>query len=173
MDDTRSLPLGDPAARLLGRLLVLAPRLMEVMEIGAQEYGLTQARGRVLWWLRASGPVVMRALSDALAVAPRTVTGLIDSLEADGWVERSPHPTDRRATVIALTPAAEEACARLDEMYRGLARDLADGLADRDIQASLAVVDHLAGRLDEAVASAMTADDRLLPMPHGPLQLVR
>jgi DNA-binding MarR family transcriptional regulator len=38
----------------------------------------------VLWALQESGPVVMRALSQQLGISPRTVTGLIDALEADG-----------------------------------------------------------------------------------------
>ena len=34
----------------------------------------------------------------------RNVTGLVDALEGAGFVTRSPHPTDRRATVVSLTP---------------------------------------------------------------------
>src|SRR5271169_3756640 len=81
---------------LVGALFRLAPRLVELIDLGERDYGLGFARGRVLWSLRESGPVVMRALSQALGVSPRTVTGLVDSLEADGWVTRSPHPNDRR-----------------------------------------------------------------------------
>lgn len=36
------------------------------------------------------------------------MTGQVDSLDADGWVTRRPHPTDRRATAIGLTPSAKE-----------------------------------------------------------------
>ena len=35
----------------------------------------------------------------------RNVTGLIDALEHDGLVERLPHPSDRRATLVRLTVA--------------------------------------------------------------------
>jgi DNA-binding MarR family transcriptional regulator len=31
------------------------------------------------------------------------VTGLVDALQAAGFVARSAHPTDRRATVVSLT----------------------------------------------------------------------
>src|SRR5262245_45570545 len=98
----------DPAVRLVGALFRLAPRLVDLLDTGARDYGLGFARGRVLWALRESGPVLMRALSETLGVTPRSVTGLVDALEADGWVTRSPHPTDRRATLISLTPAAEQ-----------------------------------------------------------------
>jgi DNA-binding MarR family transcriptional regulator len=117
------------AVAVVGRLFRLAPQLVDLLDLGAREYGLGFARGRVLWSLYESGPVLMRALSQALGISPRTVTGLIDGLEGDGWVTRAPHPSDRRATVIALTPVAERALVRLTATYRGLARDL---LGDQD-----------------------------------------
>jgi DNA-binding MarR family transcriptional regulator len=46
---------------------------------------------------------------------------MVDALEAAGLVARQPHPTDRRATLIELTPAgqreaAQELGPRLDAM---------------------------------------------------------
>src|SRR5215470_7637138 len=117
----------DTAARVMGRLFALAPRLVDVQDLGAREYGMSYARGRVVAALTVSGPVLMRALSDAVGVTPRTLTGLIDALEKDGWVERRAHPTDRRATIIALTPAAEVAFAKLNQSYGHLSRDLVSG----------------------------------------------
>ena len=141
----------DTAERIAGRLFALAPRLVEILDLGAREYGMSYARGRVVAALQASGPVLMRALSEAVGVTPRTITGLVDALEADGWVERRAHPSDRRATIVALTPAAESAFARLLEGYRGLAQDLVSGIPEADQQRALGVLDHISGRLDDAV----------------------
>jgi DNA-binding MarR family transcriptional regulator len=33
------------------------------------------------------------------------VTNIVDRLQADGLVRRSPHPTDRRATLVEITEA--------------------------------------------------------------------
>src|SRR5690348_3685504 len=52
----------DLAVSVLGRLFRLAPQLTELLDLGAREYGMGFARGRVLWALQESGPVVMRAL---------------------------------------------------------------------------------------------------------------
>jgi DNA-binding MarR family transcriptional regulator len=43
-------------------------------------------------------------LGDELGVTARNVTTLVDGLESEGLVRRLPHPTDRRATVVELTP---------------------------------------------------------------------
>jgi DNA-binding MarR family transcriptional regulator len=145
------------ASRIVGRLFGLAPRLVELLDLGAREYGMSYARGRVVAALHASGPVVMRALSQAVGVKPRTITGLVDALEADGWVERLPHPSDRRATIVTLTPAAETAFGQLLEGYVGLSADLLRGVPDDDQQRALAVLDHISGCLDEAVSRGTTA----------------
>ena len=149
----------ETAGRITGRLFALAPRLVEILDLGAREYGMSYARGRVVAALQASGPVLMRALSQAVGVTPRTITGLVDALEADGWVERRPHPSDRRATIVALTPAAETAFARLIEGYRGLAQDLVSGIPEADLQCALGVLEHISARLDDAVRRGTAAFD--------------
>jgi len=141
----------DTAQRIMGRLFALAPRLVEIQDLGAREYGMSYARGRVVAALHASGPVLMRELAEAVGVRPRTITGLVDALEADGWVERRAHPRDRRATIVALTPAAGTAFARLLEGYRWLAQDLVDGIPGADQERALGVIEHISARLDEAV----------------------
>jgi DNA-binding MarR family transcriptional regulator len=148
---------GSLPVSLVGALFRLAPRLVELIDLGERDYGLGFARGRVLWSLRESGPVVMRALSEALGVTPRTVTGLVDALEADGWVTRSPHPNDRRATIISLTPASEATLIKLTDGYRELARDLLGDVSDDDLARCRAVIYQLEYRLDESVARRVSA----------------
>lgn len=147
----------DLAVSVTGRLFRLAPRLVDLQDLGVREYGLGFARGRVLWALQGSGPVLMRALSQALGISPRTVTGLVDALEADGWVTRSPHPADRRATIISLTPAAENALVRLREHYEGLAHDLLGDLPHDDLARCRAVITTLEERLDDVVSRRVAA----------------
>src|SRR5882762_8664915 len=54
-----------------------------------------------------------RGLAAELKVTPRNVTTLIDALEGTGFVRRTAHPTDRRATVIVLTPKGRKAVTKL------------------------------------------------------------
>jgi DNA-binding MarR family transcriptional regulator len=70
----------------------------------------------------------MRDLGNQLGTTPRNMTAIVDALEDAHLVVRRPHPTDRRATLIELSPAgareAEERLgARLDamsEIFAGL-----------------------------------------------------
>jgi len=74
--------------------------------------GLSPARVRLLSVLHCDGPQTMGVLGERLGVTARNITTLVDALEGDGSVRRLPHPTDRRATVVELTPAGREAVER-------------------------------------------------------------
>jgi DNA-binding MarR family transcriptional regulator len=83
--------------------------------------GLTYTRLRLLEALHCGGPAIMRELGVRLGVSPRNMTAMVDALEDARLVIRRPHPTDRRATLVELSPAgareAEQALApRLDAM---------------------------------------------------------
>jgi len=145
----------DLAVSVVGRLFRLAPQLTDLLDLGAREYGMGFARGRVLWALQESGPVVMRALSQRLGISPRTVTGLIDALEADGWVTRTPHPDDRRATIISITPTAQAALTTLRSSYEGLAHDLLAGLDPADLARCQSVLGAIQDRLPDVAAARM------------------
>jgi DNA-binding MarR family transcriptional regulator len=161
----------DTAERIAGRLFSLAPRLVEILDLGAREYGMSYARGRVVAALHSLGPVQMHTLSKAVGVKPRTITDFVDALEADGWVERRPDPDDRRATIVALTPAGQEAFTRLLEGYRWLARDLVSGIPAAEQERALLVIEHISARLDEAVRRGSAAFDA--PQPPLPRDQAR
>jgi DNA-binding MarR family transcriptional regulator len=60
----------------------------------------------------------MGALAEGWRCDASWVTGIVDGLEARGYVERQPQPGDRRVKVVVLTPLGEKAKARaLDCIY--------------------------------------------------------
>jgi DNA-binding MarR family transcriptional regulator len=95
--------------------------------------GLTLSRTHVLWELGRRGPVRQRVLAEALKVTARAVTGLVDALADDGLVTREPHPTDRRATLVTLTPTGEALVAQLERDHEALARALFAPMSRRDL----------------------------------------
>lgn len=65
---------------------------------------LTYPRLRLLEALHAGGPAKMAELATQLGISARNMTALVDTLEDARLVVRRPHPSDRRATLIELTP---------------------------------------------------------------------
>jgi DNA-binding MarR family transcriptional regulator len=75
--------------------------------------GLTFARYEALVLLSFSrrGSLPMRVMGERLQLHPTSVTNIVDRLEADGLVRRTPHPTDGRTTLVAITDSGR---AKLD-----------------------------------------------------------
>ncbi len=140
-------PIGEAA---LDKAFELASRLTDVMQQRLGDRGLTAARAEVLLALQERGPMVQRRLSDSLRCTPRNVTGLVDGLEAQGLVERGPHPTDRRATVVSLTKRGEAAAARMGSERQQAAQWLLGEVPSADLATFVAVADHLLGRIEAA-----------------------
>jgi DNA-binding MarR family transcriptional regulator len=103
---------------------VLGPAFTRWAESHMHEKGLTPQRIRLLWPLIENGPMMMSALRDELGVTATNITALVDVLEKDGMVTRKPHATDRRATMIAITPHAEtfltENCGEFRDRVAGI-----------------------------------------------------
>ena len=83
-------------------ILYAAHRIRTAADAALREHGLSLSGLKLLKAL-AGGDRSMREISQVLHVAPRTVTDLIDGLEARGLVARGPHPSDRRITLLHLT----------------------------------------------------------------------
>jgi DNA-binding MarR family transcriptional regulator len=66
--------------------------------------GINYARLRLLQALHCGGPAIMRDLGTQLGATPRNMTAIVDALEDAQLVVRRPHPTDRRATLVELSP---------------------------------------------------------------------
>ena len=75
--------------------------------------GLSGSQARVIRLL-ADAPLRMAAIADRLAVVPRSVTDMVDGVEAAGLVVRRADPDDRRSVLVELTPAGRLLLDRLD-----------------------------------------------------------
>jgi DNA-binding MarR family transcriptional regulator len=76
---------------------------------------LSRTAAAVLAALREEGPMRVTDLATREAVAQPTMTVLVNRLEREGYVERTPDPADGRATLVAVTPVGLE---RLDQRAR-------------------------------------------------------
>ena len=64
-------------------------------------------------------------------MTPQAMGELVDELEELGYVVRRPHPTDRRAKLIVLTPKGRDCIAAGITTIRGLEDKIADILGER------------------------------------------
>ena len=61
----------------------------------SREFGLTGPQSYLLIQLDPATPLTMVALAAAKDCDPSNITGLVDKLEAKGYIQRQPDPHDR------------------------------------------------------------------------------
>jgi DNA-binding MarR family transcriptional regulator len=95
-------------------LLLDAARAVEARVEGAlADEGLSLAKlGALRHLALAEAPLTLTQLAERHCCGRSNVTALIDRLEADGYVERTVDPNDRRTVRAALTEAGRTAYAR-------------------------------------------------------------
>lgn len=118
-------------AEFAGQLLFRLWRASHMRVAAAFEsVGLTPALFAILNYLGVHEGVTQRAIGSAMGIDPSTMVSLVDELEGLGLVARRPHPTDRRAHAVTITPKGRRALERArrlayqaeDEVLGGLSQ---------------------------------------------------
>jgi DNA-binding MarR family transcriptional regulator len=93
-----------------------------------QSIDMTPALFGVLNFLGARKGAIQQEIGAAMGIDPSTMVSLIDQLEQEGLAKRRPHPSDRRAREVSVTPKGRRLLERSrkmaleaqDEVLRGL-----------------------------------------------------
>jgi DNA-binding MarR family transcriptional regulator len=117
-----------------------------------REYGLYPSQYNVLRILRGEGkPLpILEIASRTITVVPG-ITGVIDRLERDGFVNRVRCEEDRRVIYVALTEKATQTLAALDEPLAALHKKLLGHLSRDELKELI--------RLLDKVREPLTADE--------------
>jgi DNA-binding MarR family transcriptional regulator len=124
-------------------LLYAAHRVRNAADARLRERGLS-LQGFKLMRALENSDLSMREISDALHVSPRTVTDMIDGLEARRLVARHAHPADRRVTLVHLTDGGREQLAAATAGAEQTARAAVAGLSAADQQTLRSLLDQIA-----------------------------
>jgi len=85
------------------------------------------------------------ALGERLRLDGATITGLLDRLAHAGFVERRPHPTDRRINHVCLTDTGRALRQDLDREIDTLAADVLGQFPRADAQRFQAILARMGG----------------------------
>jgi DNA-binding MarR family transcriptional regulator len=103
--------IGPPTAMAAVTNVMRVQQIIQSAVDGAlRPHGLTFARYEALVLLSFSrrSSLPMRVMGERLQLHPTSVTNIVDRLEKDALVRRTPHPTDRRTTLVAITDAGKK-----------------------------------------------------------------
>lgn len=136
---------------VLDRLLAIGGLLQRTVQRSFTGASLTESRLQVLWVLFHTGPSTQKVLATAMGITPRSVSALVDGLEAAGYVERVAHPDDRRAVHVTLTNIAVTTMWRLQEHNVKLSSELMAAVDPADRDAFERGLNAVFSRIDEVV----------------------
>jgi MarR family transcriptional regulator, lower aerobic nicotinate degradation pathway regulator len=94
-----------------------------------QDMGLRPPEFAVLHALADSGASTQLDLARAIRIHPSNLVGLLDGLEAGGWIERTRDPDDRRRHLVALTQAGAKLLVAAQRAAEAAERELLQPLS--------------------------------------------
>jgi len=120
----------------LGFLIHDVSRLRRtVVDKALRPLGVTRSQ----WWVLANlsrhngGGMMQTELSKLMDVGKVTLGGLIDRLEASGYVERQPEPGDRRAKRVIMTPKGIKLLGKIQKIGKVVNAEIMSGIPASDI----------------------------------------
>jgi DNA-binding MarR family transcriptional regulator len=144
----------EPNAPTLGFLLHDVARLLRRrFEQNARGSGLTRSQWQVLAYLANNEGINQSGLADLLEIEPITLGRIIDKLQTLRLVERHPDPSDRRAWLLHLTPAARSKLSQLRRLGGVTRGEALAGVPEADTERLLKTLQTLKSNLTDACDS--------------------
>jgi DNA-binding MarR family transcriptional regulator len=112
----------DQSLALAVRGLVIAAERYRA-HAARHQLGVSPTEIVALGHLYTAGPLTAAELATRLQIASASVTELVDRLEKTTYVQRQPHPTDRRKRLVTLTDHGHRA---IHAVYNNLSDELAE-----------------------------------------------
>jgi DNA-binding MarR family transcriptional regulator len=116
-----------PVREIAGLLRSLILTSDEYRHDFARRAGIGMTDATALGHLFHDGPQNLGHIAGRLNLTPGAVTALADRMSAAGYLTRTPHPNDRRQSLIGLTQSGTRL---MKQAYDSFATDIDDAIAD-------------------------------------------
>lgn len=131
------------------KLSVVARQLRVTFDHSAEQSGLTRAQWHLIAAVSRHPGATQRTIAEALEVREITAGRLVDRLCEEGYLRRNPHPNDRRAYCVYLTPAAQPLLAKLDELAKLHEAAIFAGFESEDLEKLQELLDRMCRNLTD------------------------
>lgn len=133
----------------IGALLVKAARSQRILAASMlAPLGLHPGQDDLLRCLWRRDGQVQSDLVEQLGVEPPTVTKMVHRLESVGFVQRRPHPSDRRATQVWLTPSGRDLRPAVQRVRTRVERRVMTGMSPRQAAMLRSLLERVAHNLE-------------------------
>ena len=134
-------------------LTFVARRWRNIMNEELQAVGQSHARWGTLFWIDVFGDRINQTqLAERMGVEQPTLGRILQSLERDGLVERSPAKADKRARVIRLTPGSGSLMKEINRIQNRVRSSFLKDIDPAELVNCLAVFAKILDNMDHHVA---------------------
>ncbi len=99
--------------------------------------------------IRKNEGIAQKELACKNFVKPSTVTGMLNKLEANGYVLRVPDETDKRIMRVYLTPTGRKLADRGEQFMIGLTKKMFAGFTEEELQTFIRLTDKIKDNLQK------------------------
>ena len=126
---------GVPSMHAVTSLMRVQQLVLARLDGILKPYGLTFARYEALVLLQFSrkGSLPLGKMGERLMIHPTSVTNIADRLEAQGFIRRVAHPTDRRTTLAEITDEGRRVVEEATRAVTAVTYAM-DGLSERELE---------------------------------------
>ena len=94
---------------------------------------LEGARGRIIFALLGTDGVAIKVLCEKTSLDKSTLTGILNRLERDGYIEKISDENDKRSTLIKLTGKEKDFIPKVDSVSTQMNEIFYKGFSDQEI----------------------------------------
>lgn len=100
----------------------------------AKDHGLTGGKWKVIVGLTVKDGINQKELAEMIFLEPPTLVPIIDRMEKDGWVQRTPDPEDRRSNRVFLTKKSKQIVEPIVEGIVELRKSISKDISKEDME---------------------------------------
>lgn len=134
-------------AKLSHQLIELYERLSSWEQDVVKNSGLSTPQMHTIEIVGHSGSLRMKELAKKMGVTTGTLTVMVDRLEQQGLLKRTPHETDRRSYLIALTEKGQKLFAEHHQYHLHLTEEITATLSTEEQTQFSAVLEKIIGQM--------------------------
>ncbi|MGG4554606.1 MarR family transcriptional regulator [Paenibacillus sp. FSL W8-0186] len=124
--------------------------LTNIMDKILAQHGITSSQYWILKLLWEKEGVTQKQLVQHLGVRGASLTGMLDSMEARGWVLRKLHPKDARVKLVYLTPEGKALEAVVLDLIMTNEENLSKGFSEEEKVLLRSMLNRVWTNLEEA-----------------------
>ncbi|WP_225411631.1 MarR family winged helix-turn-helix transcriptional regulator [Stigmatella hybrida] len=137
-----------------------ARAFMRVAEAQLRPLGLGVAHIPVLLCLAEEGALTQAEIAQRTHVEQPTAAALLQRMAKAGLIERSPDPRDRRATLIRLSPRAEEVMPKALKLLGQSNGEATAGLSAKELETLHGLLRRVLANLTEMTGDPVKESDQ-------------